>query len=107
MVNEAPYKVYGTFITDYFTNENGYQARHTSNFRLEEAGAVHEDEGYPLDRAEFCTFGPFLPGHKILMVIRTLVPVFECKTRIDQGPIVITGRRKPEGGTETTAACFE
>jgi hypothetical protein len=40
-------------------------------------------------------------------VLRTLVPVFSCKTRIDQGEIVIKGHRKPEGGAETWAECFE
>lgn len=105
--NEAPYKVYGSFITDYYTRPDGIRARHKSNFRLEEAGATHEEKGYPIDRAEFCTFGPFYPGRKLELVIRTLVPVFSCKTRIDQGEIVIQGHRKPEGGTETTAQCFE
>ena len=105
--NEAPYKVYGSFITDYYTRPDGIRARHKSNFRLEEAGATHEEKGYPIDRAEFCTFGPFYPGRKLELVIRTLVPVFSCKTRIDQGEIVIQGHRKPEGGTETKALCFE
>lgn len=105
--NEAPYKVYGSFVTDYYVNPSGNKARHRSNFRLEEVGAVHEEEGYPLDMAEFCSYGPFYPDRKLELVIRTLIPIFSCKTRIDQGPIVISGYRKPEGGTETTAACFE
>lgn len=105
--NEAPYKVYGSFVTDYYTRGDGVRARHRSNFRLDEKGSVHEDEGYPLDMAEFCTYGPFYPDRKLELVIRTLIPIFSCKTRIDQGPIVISGFRKPEGGTDTTAACFE
>lgn len=107
VVNEAPYKVYGSFITDYYTTPDGARARHTSNFRLEEPGTLHETEGYPLDRAEFCSYGPFLPDRKLTIVLRTLVPIFECQTRIDQGPIIITGHRKPEGGTVTKAKCFE
>lgn len=104
--SEAPYKVYGSFVTDYYTTPTGSRARHRSNFRLEPAGTLHED-GYPLDRAEFCSYGPFYPDRKLELVIRTLIPVFSCKTRIDQGEIVITGTRKPEGGTITTAACYE
>ena len=104
--NEAPYKAYGSFVTDYYVRPDGIRARHRSNFRLEEAGAVHE-EGYPIDRAEFCSYGPFYPGRKLEMVLRTLVPIFSCLTRVDQGEIVISGYRKPEGGTVTTAACFE
>ncbi len=105
--NEAPYKAYGSFITNYFITAEGRRQRHKSNFRLEEAGAVHETEGYPLDIAEFCSYGPFYEGYKLDFVLRTLIPIFECRTRIDQGPIIISGYRKPEGGTVTTAACFD
>ncbi|MCE7886728.1 MAG: hypothetical protein DYH13_04395 [Alphaproteobacteria bacterium PRO2] len=104
--NEAPYKVYGNFGTDYYVAEDGTKARHRSNFRLDEPGSVDE-EGYPSDRAEFCSYGPFYPDRKLEIVLRTLVPVFSCKTRIDQGEIVIKGHRKPEGGAETWAECFE
>lgn len=107
VVNEAPYKAYGSFMTDWYTTPEGQKSRHRSNFRLEEAGAVHEEEGYPLDRAEFCSYGPFYPDRKLVLTLRTLVPIFECRTKIDQGPIIISGFRKPEGGTETKAACFE
>jgi hypothetical protein len=107
VVNEAPYTVFGSFLTAYYVNPDGIKTRHRSNFRLEAAGTVHE-KGYPLDKAEFCSYGPFLPDRKLDMVIRTLVPVFSCKTRIDQGPIIIRGKRKegPGGGTETSAVCF-
>ena len=105
VINEAPYKVYGDFRTDYYTRPDGIRAKHRSNFRLEEPGTLHE-EGYPLDRAEFCSYGPFLPGRQLELTLRTLIPIFSCKTKLDQGPIVIKGRRKPEGGTETWAECY-
>ena len=104
--NTAEYKVYGSFITDYYTTEQGTRARHTSNFRLEAAGTVHEEKGYPLDRAEFCSYGPFFPNRQLELVIRTLVPIFSCKTSIEMGEIVIKGQRKPEGGTKTWAECY-
>lgn len=108
VVNKAAFKVYGTIGTDYYVNpETGQKARHRSNFRLEEAGATDPEKGYPLDQAEFCSYGPFYPDRKLELVIRTLVPIFSCKTKIDQGPIIITGQYKPEGGTDTKAACFE
>ena len=105
--NEAPYKVYGNFITDYYTAADGTRARHRSNFRLDEPGSKDPEKGFPTDRAEFCSYGPFFPGRKLELVLRTLVPIFDCKTRIDQGEIVITGQYKPEGGTDTKAKCFE
>jgi len=105
--NEAPYRVNGSFVTTYYTTESGSRLRHKSNFRLEPAGAVHETEGYPLDMAEFCSYGPFYESRKLEFVIRTLIPIFSCITSIDQGMIVIKGHRKPEGGTKTWAECFE
>ena len=107
VVNQAPYKVYGNFGTDYYTAEDGTKARHRSNFRLDEAGSKDPEKGFPLDSAEFCSYGPFYEGRKLDLVLRTLVPIFSCKTKIDQGPIIITGVRKPEGGTDTKAACLE
>jgi hypothetical protein len=107
VVNEAPYSVYGSFNTDFYTGPDGAKARHKSNFHLEKAGSIDREKGYPVDRAEFCSYGPFYPGRKLDLVIRTLIPIFDCRTSIDQGPIVIKGHRKPEGGTETWAACYE
>ncbi len=105
--NEAPYKVYGSFVTNYYTTEDGTSARHKSNFRLDEPNSKDEKTGEPSDRAEFCTYGPFIPERKLELVLRTLVPIFSCKTKIDQGEIVIKGFRKPEGGTNTYAECYE
>lgn len=105
--NEAPYMVNGSFVTAFYTTETGARRRHRSNFRLEPVGTVHEEKGYPLDMAEFCSYGPFYPDRKLEFVIRTLIPIFSCITRIDQGEIVIKGFRKPEGGTQTWAECYE
>lgn len=94
VINKAPYTVYGTFVTNTYTADDGTQARHRSNFRLE--------TDY---KSEFCTYGPFYEGRKLELVLRTLIPVFSCKTAIT-GDILIYGRRKPEGGTDTWAVCL-
>ena len=105
--NTAEFKVYGSFITDYYPTEDGGRARHTSNFRLEPKGTVHEEKGYPLDVAEFCSYGPFFPGRKLDMVLRTLVPIFECRTSVELGEIVIKGKRKEDdSGVKTWAECY-
>ncbi|MCB1783047.1 MAG: hypothetical protein KDI13_03555 [Alphaproteobacteria bacterium] len=103
--NVAPYKVYGNFITDFYTAPDGTKARHRSNFRLEEAGATDPEKGYPLDRAEFCSYGPFYPDRQLEMILRTLVPIFSCKVHVENGETVIKGQRLPEGGTKTWAEC--
>lgn len=105
--NTADYKVYGSFVTDYFTAEDGTRARHSSNFRLEAKGTIHEEKGYPLDAAEFCSYGPFFEGRKLDMVLRTLVPIFECRTSVELGEIVIKGQRKADdSGVKTWAECY-
>lgn len=103
--NEAAYKVYGTFGTDYYTTPDGTKARHRANFRLEPAGSVNAEKGTPTDRADFCSYGPFFKGHTLELTLRTLVPIFSCQTRIDQGEIVIKGERTDDG-TKTWAECF-
>lgn len=104
--NTAPYSVLGSFITDYYPDPSGVEARHRSDFRLEAAGE-RDKEGNYADRAEFCTYGPFYEDRKLELVLRTIFPIFSCKTRVDRGEIIIKGRRKPEGGTETEAVCFD
>lgn len=105
--NTAPFKVYGTFSTDSFVRPDGVKTRHRANFRLDPAGAVDPEKNTPTDRAEYCSYGPFFPGNKLDLTLRTLVPIFNCRTRIDQGEIIIEGKQKPEGGTDTHALCFE
>jgi hypothetical protein len=102
VVNTAPWNVYGDFSTDYYTTPDGIRARHRSNFRLKAPGAQGG-----ADRAEFCSYGPFLPGRKLHLTLRTLVPLFSCRTRVDAGPIVIKGERDADGNAKTWAECYE
>jgi len=106
--NTAPHKVYGNFVTDYYTAEDGTQARHRSNFRLDEAGAKDPEKGYPLDVAEFCSYGPFFPERKLELILRTLIPVFSCKTSVEKGEILIKSERLPDdSGNKIWAECLE
>lgn len=104
--NTAEFKVYGSFVTDYYTTPTGTRARHRSNFRLDEAGAKDPEKGFATDAAEFCSYGPFYEGRKLELVLRTLIPVFSCKTSVEAGEIVIRGERKPEGGVKMWAECL-
>ena len=49
-------------------------------------------------------FGPFYPGERLELVLRTLMPIFSCYT-VAQGEILIQGQFKPEGGTKTWVEC--
>jgi len=93
VINQAPYSVFGSFVSDIYTTADGVKARHRSNFRLQIS-----------EQAEFCTYGPFFEGRRLELTLRTLIPIFACQTKVDQD-IVIYGRRNPEGGTKTWATC--
>ena len=104
--NTANYGVLGDFKTAEYQREDGIISRHRSNFRFDEAGAVDED-GNPSDRAEFCSYGPFMPNRTLELTIRTLFPVFSCDTRVDQGEILIRGDRlADDSGVQTWAECY-
>ena len=86
--------VFGDVATNYFTRPDGIKTNHKSIFRL--------NSGY---KVEFCSSGPFYEGQKLELTLRTLIPIFSCKTAIS-GNIIIDGRTLPEGGTETWAECL-
>ena len=107
ILNTADFRMYGRMGTNVYINADGSKGRHTSNFNLAGRGAV-SDDGHPTDRVEFCFYGPFYPGRKVELVLKTLFPVFECKTRIDQGPIYIEARPRSDGnGYHYSATCYE
>lgn len=107
IVNNADYTVLGNLLTDFYTRPDGIRARHRSNFRLHAKGSVSEHTGEPSDRAEFCSYGPFLPNRMLTLTLRSLVPVFECKTRVDTGQLImINGKRRADDtGVHTWADC--
>lgn len=104
--NTAPYGVMGTIATNYFTTADGVRDSHKSNFRFDAAGSTNPDTGAPTDRRQICTAGPFFDGRKIRITLRTLFPIFECKTAIDRGEVTIKGFRKDDGGTQTEIECY-
>lgn len=106
--NTADHMIYGNIGTNYYMDpQYETKARHRSNFRFEAAGAK-DDEGYPADQAEFCSYGPFFKDRKLELSLRTLFPVFSCQTKVDQGEIIIKSERKEDdSGVKIWAECFE
>ena len=105
VVNTADFSINGFLRSDFYTRPDGYKARHSSNFKLKAAG-TRDNDGYAADRAEFCSTGPFFTGQKLEFTVRTLIPLFSCKTAIDQGDIVISGTYVPGQGVDVSAVCF-
>lgn len=95
VINRAPYTVMGSVYTNYYVNKDRQKARHTSNFRLEKG------QSQP-----FCTYGPFYEGRKLELVLRTVLPIFSCKTMID-ADIYLMGKMNEDGTTKTWATCLD
>ena len=91
--NKAPYTITGTVNTNYYDTAAGTKARGNRNFRLA-----------PGEKEDICSFGPFYPGERLELVLRSLIPLFSCYT-VAQGDVIIYGEIKPEGGTRTWADC--
>ena len=104
--NEAPYRVYGQVATDYYTTPDGTKARHTGTFRLEKKDTYDKKRDLLTDRTQICSSGPFYPGRQLELTLRTLIPIFSCKTSIEYGEIVIQGQIKKDGTSKTWVNCF-
>lgn len=81
--NAAGQEVMGVIRTDQFIYK-GKLDRHEGNFNLKDDETV-----------TICSTGPFFEGYKVELTIRTIMPLFSCKTRLS-GEIVI--RRKEQDG---------
>lgn len=104
--NEAPYKIYGQVATNYYTTADGTRARHTATFSLEKPGTTNPKTKNLQDRREFCSTGPFYPNRQLEITLRTLIPIFSCKTSIEMGELVIQGVRQEDGSTKTWITCY-
>ncbi len=87
--NAANQEVLGVIKTDQFKYK-GQMVRHEGVFDLQDG-----------ETAEICSTGPFFPGYKVELTIRTIMPLFSCKTRLS-GEIVL--RSRDEGDTRVLYA---
>lgn len=95
VINEAPYTLMGSLYTNFYTDKERQKARHTSNFRLE-----------PGQSQPYCSYGPFYEGQKLNLVLRSLVPLFSCKTAL-HSDIYLRGKVLENGGTQSWATCHD
>lgn len=93
IVNEANYAVRGTLSTARGQTPDGAPIWHSSNFRL-----------LPGERQDVCSSGPFYEGQRLELTLRTVIPVFECRTSLS-APIVIESAVMENGERKTWASC--
>jgi hypothetical protein len=91
IINSANQQVTGVIKTDSFKFQ-GQIRRHEKNFILQDGETV-----------EVCSTGPFFPGYKVELTIRTIMPLFTCKTRLS-GNIFIR-RKEIDNFTSLYAEC--
>lgn len=95
LVNRSDQAILGTLSTAGQRVPSGDVIKHRDNFRLE-----------PGDRKEFCSTGPFYEGQRLEIVLRTIIPLFDCKTRIDRGDIYLDARPDQYGVKKLSATCY-
>lgn len=93
IINATGSGLYGAIRTDYGTTQSGERKRHESTFRLN-AG----------DKREVCATGPFYPGYKVELIVKTMIPVFSCQTRL-KGTIEIKSERTKDDRNRIYATC--
>ncbi len=94
IINATKDGLYGVVRTNYFTNAQGKKQRHESSFRLQ-----------PGEKRDACATGPFYPDYKVELSIKTVFPVFTCKTKL-RGTIEIKSERNKEGVNRFYATCY-
>lgn len=85
----------GTITTAPQRLASGDNVRHKDNFTLK-AG----------ERQEICASGPFYEGQRLEVILRTIIPLFNCRTKIDRGDIELNVTVKESGFRTLTAKCY-
>jgi hypothetical protein len=94
IINEADYAVRGTLSTARGETPEGEPILHSSNFRL-----------LPGERQDICSSGPFYEGQRLELTLRTVIPVFECRTALTAS-IIIESAIMDNGERKTWASCY-
>lgn len=94
LTNRSDQTIIGTLATASQTIASGDVVKHRDNFRLE-AG----------ERRQFCAAGPFYEGQRLELTLRTLIPLFQCKTKIDR-EIFLDAKEDENGFKKLSATCY-
>ena len=81
--------------TDYYLREDGSRDYHETILRIEGGK----------DR-EICAKGPFYPDYKVDLILKSLFPLFDCRTKL-QGEIPIREKMDQRGNREFYAVCLD
>ena len=71
--NQSERTVFVAVRTNYFEGTDGTKQRHEASIRLE-----------PQEKQQICAQGPFYDGYRVEVILRTIIPLFDCKTKLGQ-----------------------
>lgn len=91
--NETQAKAFVSIRTDFYTKPDGKRSYYEEVLHLD-----------PDAKREVCAKGPFLPDYKVYLVIKSFVPLFDCKTKL-KGNIFIRDLPNDHGGNDIYATC--
>jgi len=94
ITNRSDQTIMGTIETMDQRIASGDMVSHSDNFKLE-AGK----------RRHFCASGPFFEGQRLKLILRTIIPLFECKTKIDK-EIFLDATLDANGIKKLSATCY-
>lgn len=82
--------------TDFYTKPDGKKSYYEEVMHIK-----------PGNMQQACVKGPFFPGNKVILMIKSFFPLFECKTKL-QGEIYVREKQKENGdGRDFYATCVE
>lgn len=93
LTNRSDQTIIGTLATASQKIASGDVVRHRENFRLGSG-----------ERKQFCAAGPFYEGQRLELTLKTLIPLFSCKTKIDQ-EIFLDAKEDENGFRKLSATC--
>ncbi len=94
LTNRSTVSIQGTLATMTRTLPNGDLQQFSDNFKL-----------LPNEQRDICAAGPFYEGRRIELTIRTLFPLFSCKTQLGK-EIFLDMEEDADGIKHYSATCY-
>ena len=93
LTNRSDQTIIGTIATAAQTVASGDVVKHRQNFKLSSG-----------ERRQFCAAGPFYEGRRLELTLRTIIPLFSCKTKIER-EIFLDAQPDDNGIKKLSATC--
>ncbi len=93
--NETKGTAFVAIRTDFYAKPDGSKSYYEEVLHLK-----------PDEKRQVCAKGPFYEGYKVSLIVKSLFPLYDCKTKL-AGTIPVREKLKPEGGRDVYAVCVD